>query len=113
MWLLIRKTLFGKWKDKNGIILEFDNLRGQIYKNKYFANALVSFMNNILSDSDKYMEFKREIKRDPNSTAGMYFNYLNTGWRREYLQNMSDAMMINNPGSVNKGLKNLQRLFNL
>ena len=72
-----------------------------------------SFMNNILGNADKYMDFKRLVKSGRGLRAEAYFDYLNSGWRREYLQAIYDQHMMNNPGSNDRIYKNLQRLFKL
>ena len=114
----IEKSLFGTIKltdsksdRKYTTIDDSYNLSHRIYKNKYFADALTSFMNNVLGDADKYMDFKRLVKSGRELRAEAYFNYLNSGWRKEYLQAIYDQNKNSNLWLPQ--YKNLQRLFNL
>ena len=108
----VEKSLFGTVLIDGKTDPSF-SLAPKIYKNKYFADALTSFMNNVLGDADKYMDFKRLVKSGRGLMAERYFDFLNTGWRKDYLQFIYDQHMINNPGSNDRIYKNLNRLFKL
>ena len=83
-------------------------LSGKIYKTKYFPESLELFIKYTLGDSDKYFDFKQNMKGNVLSTS-MYINFLNIPEIKAMVQARYDRA----PDPTTREMRNLQRLLNL
>ena len=82
-------------------------LSGKIYKTKYFPESLELFIKYTLGDSDRYFDFREDVKSGANAEA--IINFLNIPEIKAMVQARYDRA----PDPTTRDMRNLQRLLNL